>query len=265
MLVSEYRLLTDSGLISTLSIMVDAKRESSMRQSRGPDGRAGGDAVRPSRHDVRDRVQAQILSGRLRGGQRLRQVELAKEFGVSQSVIRESLIELQFGGLVEAVDNLGVFVKAIDHEVLLSAYEIREVFEGLAARRCCEHASRHDLRELRELAAEIHRHGKRGRLEQMGSLDRELHQRTLRISGNPLLDRLTEGYRMLGMVVRAHRKIDVVRDEHLAILDAIEAADGEAAERLAREHVRAARAAVKADIDAGRFEPAWIEPPAETQ
>lgn len=245
--------------------MVDAKRESPTRQSREPNGRAVGDVPRPSRHDIRDRVQAQILSGRLRGGQRLRQIELAREFGVSQSVVRESLIELQFGGLVEAVDNLGVFVKPIDHETLLAAYEIREVFEGLAARRCCEHASRHDLRELRELASEIHRHGRRGRLDKMGSLDRAFHQRTLRISGNPLLDRLTEGYRMLGMVVRAHRKMDVVRDEHFAILDAIEAADGDAAERLAREHVRAARAAVKADIDAGRFEPAWIDPPAEAQ
>ena len=243
-----------------LSIVFDHKRESDPRQSdRAEDARSSG---RTSRHAVRDGVERRILSGRLRGGDRLRQTELAREFGVSQSVVRESLIELQFGGLVEAVDHLGVFVKPIDPAVLLSAYEIREVFEGLAARRCCEHASRRDIRELRELAAEIHRMGRRGRREEMGSLDRRFHRQTIRISGNPLLDRLTEGYRMLGMVVRAHRKIDAVRDEHVAILDAIESADADAAEDRARAHVRAARDALEAEVASGGFEPAWVEPDA---
>ena len=66
-----------------------------------------------ARHRVRDGIQRLILSGEYQPGQRLVQQELAGRFGVAQSVVRESLLELQFCGLVEAVDNLGMFVSGL--------------------------------------------------------------------------------------------------------------------------------------------------------
>jgi len=213
---------------------------------------------RSNRHRVRLALQQQILSGELSAGDRLRQADLAKQFSVAQTVVRESLLELQFSGLVTAVDNLGVFVNELDPRTLLSAYEIREMFEGLAARLCCEQASRRDVRELRDIAGRCHRCANEGKLIEMGRLDRELHQRTIHISGNPLLERLTEGYRVLGMFVRAQRNIDQVRDEHLAIIDTIHEGDADAAERLARDHVRKAREALQKRVDEGAFEPALV-------
>jgi DNA-binding GntR family transcriptional regulator len=210
------------------------------------------------RHRVREGLQRAILSGSLKPGERLRQTDLAKRFGVAQTVIRESLIELQLSGLVRVVDNLGVFVNEPDPHTLLSAYEIREMFEGLAARLCCEHASRSDLKKLRELAESCHRRGRAGDLAEMGRLDRAFHQETIRISGNPLLERLTEGYRVLGMFVRAHRDIDAVRREHLGIVDAMEQGQTETAEQRARAHVRSARQALQKQVDDGVFELAWV-------
>src|SRR3954451_6075161 len=101
-----------------------------------------------ARHRVREDVRRLILSGELRPGERLTQQQLAKRFGVAQSVVRESLLELQFSGLVETVDNLGIFVSDLDATSLLQAYQVREVLEGLAARQCCERASRADIKEL---------------------------------------------------------------------------------------------------------------------
>src|SRR5688572_31394801 len=100
-----------------------------------------------ARSRVREDVRRLILSGELRPGTRLTQQQLAKRFGVAQSVIRESLLELQFSGLVRSVDNLGIFVSDLDVDRLLEGYEVREVLEGLAARLCCERASRADVRE----------------------------------------------------------------------------------------------------------------------
>ena len=213
----------------------------------------------PARHRVRDGIQRLILSGEYQPGQRLVQQELATRFGVAQSVVRESLLELQFCGLVEAVDNLGMFVSGLDAETLLSAYEIREMFEGLAARLCCERASRSDLRDLAELAEENLRHGSHRDLEAMSSLDRQFHSRIVQISRNPLLARLTEGYRVLGMFVRANRDIRQVHDEHLEIVKTIEANRPEAAERLAREHVRAARHAIQRQAQEETFVPHWVD------
>ncbi len=212
-----------------------------------------------ARHRVRDGIQQLILSGEYQPGQRLVQQELATRFGVAQSVVRESLLELQFCGLVEAVDNLGMFVSGLDAGTLLSAYEIREMFEGLAARLCCERASRSDLRDLVELAEENYRHGGQGNLAAMSSLDRQFHSRTVQVSRNPLLARLTEGYRVLGMFVRANRDIGEVHDEHLGIVKAIETDQPETAERLAREHVRSARQAIEWQAREGKFVPHWVD------
>src|SRR4051794_17442878 len=99
---------------------------------------------------VRADVRKPILSREPRPGTRLTQQQLARRFGVAQSVIRESLLELQFSGLVQSVDNLGIFVSDLDTDMLLQAYEVREMLEGVAARRCCETASRSDIKQLTE-------------------------------------------------------------------------------------------------------------------
>jgi DNA-binding GntR family transcriptional regulator len=211
-----------------------------------------------ARHRVRDGIQRLILSGEYRPGQRLVQQELAARFGVAQSVVRESLLELQFCGLVEAVDNLGMFVSGLDAPALLAAYEIREMFEGLGARLCCERIGRADLRELTELAEENFRLGGEGDLEAMSALDRQFHYRMIQASRNELLARLTESYRVLGMFVRANRAIEQVRDEHLQIVSAIEANQPDEAERVARRHVQAARQAIERQVTLDTFVPHWV-------
>ncbi len=213
---------------------------------------------RSTRDRIRQELQHRILRGELPPGQRLTQIDLASEFGVAQTVVREALLELRFCGLVRIVDNVGVFVRELSAATLLEAYQIREMFEGLAARLACETASRRDLAELRDLADRIHQCGQAGDLDEMGRLDREFHQRTIAISGNQLMGRLTEGYRLLGMIVRAERDFDVVREEHLGIADAIAEGDADEAERRARRHVEAARGALRRMVDQDRFEPSWV-------
>ena len=215
---------------------------------------------RCTRHRIRESLQNRILGGELAPGQRLTQLELADEFGVAQSVVRESLLELQFCGLVKIVDNLGVFVSELSPGTLLEAYQIREMFEGLAARLTCDTAGRRDLQELRDLAGGIRQCGRDQQFDRMGRLDRQFHQRIIAIAGNDLMNRLTAGYRFLGLIVRAKRNMRTVHREHLGIIDAIEKGDAEEAESRARQHVRAARLALRKMVQDGTFEPNWIIP-----
>src|SRR5690348_3836340 len=94
-------------------------------------------AMRVGRHHVREEIQRRILSGESKAGERLSQQSLARELGVAQGTVRESLIELQWLGLVDSVDHLGVFVGNLDIARICEAYAVREVLEGLAARLCC--------------------------------------------------------------------------------------------------------------------------------
>ena len=70
--------------------------------------------VRLGRHDIRNEIERRILSGESKPGERLTQQSLARELGVGQGLIRESLFELQWLGLVESIDGLGMFVDKLD-------------------------------------------------------------------------------------------------------------------------------------------------------
>jgi DNA-binding GntR family transcriptional regulator len=199
-----------------------------------------------------------ILSGAFRSGQRLVQQELAARFGVAQSVVRESLLELQFCGLVKAVDHSGMFVSELDPKELLQAYQIREMFEGLAARLCCENACRADLRELANWAESSYEAARQEESQQRAEFDRLFHFRMVEMSGNALAARLIEAHQVLGMFVRADRDHDEVHQEHLDMVRLIETNEPEKAEDLARHHVREGWRTVKQRIDEGTFVPHWI-------
>lgn len=211
-----------------------------------------------ARHRIRERLQQMILDGRCKPGSKLNQKELAEKFHVSQAVVREALLELQVCGLVEAIDNRGVFVGWLDAQKLLESYDVREVHEGLAARLCVERVTRAQIKVLKETAEQIHDLGRAGKLEQMALLDREFHQQLLRLSGNSMLIRLADNYWVLGKVIRLGRDPKVVCKEHLAILDAIEANLPDRAERLMREHIRVGKIMAEQQIKTGKFFPQWV-------
>jgi len=217
-----------------------------------------GSSQTTARGRVREDVRRMILSGQLKPGTRLTQQHLAKKFGVAQSVVRESLLELQSSGLVRSVDNLGIFVSDLDTKALLHAYHVREVLEGLAARLCCERASRADIRALHEMVEKIHELALAGRMSERGLIDRQFHHRTILISANPILTNLTDSYQMLNMVVQVGRDHEQILQEHRAMVAAIEAGNAEEAERCARVHIAGARRAIAKLIDEGKFEPTWV-------
>ncbi len=223
-----------------------------------PDLMTNGSTQTTARGRVREDVRRMILSGELKPGTRLTQQHLAKKFGVAQSVVRESLLELQSSGLVRSVDNLGIFVSDLDTHSLIHAYHVREVLEGLAARLCCERASRADIKAMYEMVEKIHELALAGRLAERGVVDRQFHHRTILVSGNPILANLTDSYQMLNMVVQVGREHDFILHEHRGIVAAIESGNCDEAERIARKHVEGARHAIASLISEGRFEPRWV-------
>ena len=203
---------------------------------------------RVNRHRIRDTIQQMILSGERQPGSRLRQQELAERFGVAQGVVREALLELKANGLVETFDNRGIYVSRLDKNRLLDAFLVREIHEGLAARLCCDRATRAQIKELIAVAEEIYALGAAGQLEEMAWLDHELHARLIRLSSNGMLIRLADNYRILSKIAGAQRNIEDVRGEHIAILESIHNGDADQAERLMRKHVAATRIAVDVEM-----------------
>jgi DNA-binding GntR family transcriptional regulator len=210
------------------------------------------------RHQVREEIQRRILSGESQPGERLTQQSLARELGVAQGTVRESLLELQWLGLVESIDRLGVFVGNLDAARLCEAYQVREFLEGLAARLACEHVSRADVAQLRSMADHIWNLSKEKKEEDMGAADRAMHLRIMNLSCNKVLLRLAEGYRVLGMAVRASRDPRIVYEEHLRIIEAIDHNFPDEAERLMRLHVAEARRMIEQQAAKNEFTAKWV-------
>jgi DNA-binding GntR family transcriptional regulator len=210
------------------------------------------------RRHVREEIQRRILSGECQAGERLAQQSLAKELGVGQGTIRESLLELEWLGLVESVDRLGVFVGKLDTAHLTEAYEVREYLEGLAARRACAHASHSDLAALEEMAERIWALSNEGKVDEMGAMDRAFHLQIMSLSRNRILLRLAAGYRVLGMAVRTAREPRKVHEEHTGIVDAIKRNLPDEAEKLARQHVEETRRTIALQAESDDYEPVWV-------
>jgi DNA-binding GntR family transcriptional regulator len=228
--------------------------------SRGPAANSSEPAVPVlSRHRIRDALQERILRGVHPPGEKLVQQRLAKDLGVAQSVVREALFELQACGLVEAVDNRGIFVTDLGIDRLLESFDVREVMEGLAARLACDRVTRAQARELAQIAEQMFALSKSSRKAgEAGVLDRRFHEQIVRLSGNQMLIRVSENYRVLGKVLRGLRASDIVHAEHLKIVAAIEAGNADEAEQISRAHIREAKKALEKQIAAGTFKAEWV-------
>jgi len=89
-------------------------------------------------------------------------------------------------------------------------------------------------------------------------VDRAFHLQIVHLSRNSVLVRLAEGYRTLGMAVRASRDPRVVYDEHVRIIGAISRNMPDDAERFARQHVLEARLIIEQEAAQNVFIPKWV-------
>jgi len=105
-------------------------------------------AAAPLRRQVLHELRQSIISGRLSPGERLVERELISMMGVSRTVIREALRQLESEGLVDIIPNKGPVVRNLTWEEAQDLYAIRAVLEGLAARLFTEQADEAQMEEL---------------------------------------------------------------------------------------------------------------------
>lgn len=107
--------------------------EDAVRQD-GEAGKPGTEGSLSLTMQTERRLEHLILTGELRPGERLNELELSQRFGISRGPVRESMQTLQAKGLVEMVRNRGVFVRAISAEEAMEVYDVRAAVFGLAGR-----------------------------------------------------------------------------------------------------------------------------------
>jgi DNA-binding GntR family transcriptional regulator len=188
---------------------------------------------------IRNTLIERIVSGHYRPGERLVELQLAREFGSSQSPIREALRDLEQGGLVTIRPRRGSFVNDYHARAQHEIYAVRGALEEAAMRLAFDR-----LRARPGLVAE-HLEGMReaarnGDLEAMVHHSVWFHRVIMRAADNELLLRMWESLHVelhsRKTIVQPNLDMRAVAESHAPILAAIAAGDVERACRLSREH-----------------------------
>jgi DNA-binding FadR family transcriptional regulator len=221
-------------------------------------------------HEVRERLQAMIDGGELRPGDPLpSERELMRLYQVGRPAIREAMQALERTGLVAirhgerarvAEPSLGPLVDqlgdGIRHVLLHSPAtlehlkEARLAFELQMARSAAAKRSAGDVRRLRRRVEE--QAATRADLERFLEADGAFHREIATVSGNPIFAAVSEA--MFRWLMHFHLNMfrppgleQLTLDEHAAIVDAIEAGDGERAARAMADHLNRANQLYRRD------------------
>ncbi len=208
---------------------------------------------------LHEQLRKEIVEGLIPAGSKLSEPELARRFGISRGPLREVIRRLEAGHLVELKANVGARVVALSPDQLLEIYVVREALEGMAARLAAARMTPREVADLRSLL-DGHEHrvehltGQDGWAYFQKEGDLDFHFRIVKGSGNQRLCRLL--CNDLYHLVRMYRyqfgmsspRAKPAFSEHLQIVDAIEAGDGEQAEMLMRFHIRASRRNVERQL-----------------
>lgn len=193
-------------------------------------------------------IRAMIVGGELPPGTKLIVRLLSERLGLSATPIKSALAALERDGFLVAIPHRGFHVPEIGREDMLEIYELRELLDGIAARRVARSPSAGELVRtvLHPLLVKQREHGVDGDLAGLRDLDVEFHRAIWHASGNARLARVTDnlsGQIRLAWSGRPSGGITRTLREHEAIAAAIASGDAVRAERASRSHVRRSAAA----------------------
>jgi DNA-binding GntR family transcriptional regulator len=148
-------------------------------------------------------LREMIMDGRLAGGIRLKEVELAEKFATSRTPIREALSQLQSEGLVDNLPNSVAMVKALDERNVEDAFQLRALLEGYGAVRAAQRLGEEQVRELERLCDEMEalHEGGRVAIVEVLELNDRFHRIVLEASENR---RLTVALRATMEILRVY-------------------------------------------------------------
>ena len=194
--------------------------------------------------DLAEAIQTRIISGDIPAGARLRQEQLAAEYELSRTPIREALRKLQAEGTVELVPNQGAVVRGTSVRDVREGYEVRAELEGMAAALAATWITDEHLTQLRE-AEELFRRAIED--SQPGTWARandQFHEAVQAAAGNERLRRTIRDLhkafprRLTWGALEANSKLLAENvEQHNEILRAIESREPDAARDAMRRHV----------------------------
>ncbi len=192
------------------------------------------------REEVVSSLRKDILSGKIRGGQHLRQSGIASQFGISRMPVRDALMALRAEGLVTLNSGRGAVVASLWPEDIQELLEARSLLEGLIASYAAKSITKEDLGRLEKLVKRLD-----SALDNANAFYRiniEFHDIVRKAAKKERIVELTKNVRLsIEHYMRIASTFPELRQQlqpqHHEMLDAFRDRDYRAIERITRSHV----------------------------
>lgn len=199
---------------------------------------------------VYEALRKAIVARQLQPGDRLAEEQLARQFGVSRTPVREALLRLETEQFATRVARRGLVVRPIPEREVLEVYAVRAALDGLAASLAAEQSTPPDRARIKWLNQQVTDAASASDFVKMAELNIDLHEAICEAAHNGMLAHFM---RQVHDWVRRFAEADTTFAwpgradgavaEHDEVIAAIEAGDAERAGQLAREHMTRAREA----------------------
>ncbi len=196
----------------------------------------------PLRDVVFQTLRQAILRGKLQPGERLMEIHLAQQLGVSRTPVREAIRMLEQEGLVIMIPRKGAIVAEITKSDLEDVLEVRAALEELAVKKACRNISQEQLQELKKAAGKFAASLQKEELMACAQADVAFHE---------IISAATENRRLIQILNNIREQIYRYRlenlkdksshanlvEEHTAICRALEERSEEKASEAVRVHI----------------------------
>jgi DNA-binding GntR family transcriptional regulator len=193
-------------------------------------------------HVAAEVIRQAIFDGRLGSGRRLKEADLASQFGLSRTPIREALLVLQAEGLVRAEPNRGASVRAYSLDEMADLYDLRAHLESYAARRAATRATDDEIAELFASCDRYDELREAGDTTGLGREDLTFHFGIAQASRSAKLLDFVRSAIEQPLVYRSFRAFTPAEwalstQQHRRVATTIAARDAQGAELAMREHI----------------------------
>lgn len=209
---------------------------------------------RVARHALYDDIRDGIVTWRFQPGQRLSEEQLAEEFDMSRTPVREALQRLETEQLVERHQNGSLAVTWVSEEELVNLFAVRIALEQVAAVEACRRGTEEDFAAMRQALKAMEIAFRTDSPDLLAQYGREFHAGYISISGNHVCQRMLsqlqphiDRYRSLTTSVDRRRSEDAIND-HKLLLGALKQRDESRSRQLVEAHLTAGKDAALAAL-----------------
>lgn len=200
------------------------------------------DSYQPLREVVCETLRSAIIEGVLKPGERLMEIQVSEELGVSRTPVREAIRKLELEGFVVMIPRRGTYVSDLSIKDINEVFEVRTALDVLAAGLAAERITEDELEQMERLLVLLGEYIEENDMDKIVDADSKFHDilysasRNGRLVGiiNNLREQLTR-FRSLSMSYPGRLK-DML-GEHTRLVEALGRRNVSLAKRLASEHM----------------------------